>query len=105
MPWSWLCFLAAACVPGVQCRGSADVDSHAVRAAQMALAMMRRSVRKRAGFSIDDVSPLNHAGESFIPALFGEPASWIVPCSLGHCCIGGPCLDHCLVSAPGSKLR
>ena len=39
---------------------------------QVALAVMRRSVRKRAGFSIDDVAPLNNAGGSFIPALFGE---------------------------------
>lgn len=40
---------------------------------RMALGMMRRSVRKRAAFSIDDVSPLDVVGESFIPALFGAP--------------------------------
>ncbi|GAB4812973.1 hypothetical protein N2152v2_000019 [Parachlorella kessleri] len=39
---------------------------------KVALAMMRRSVRKRAGFDIDYVSPLDRAKESFIPALFGH---------------------------------
>ena len=40
---------------------------------RVALGMMRRSVRKRAGFSIDDVAPLDAVGASFIPALFGAP--------------------------------
>ena len=37
--------------------------------------MMRRSVhvRERAGFSIDNVSPLGVVPGSFIPALFCEP--------------------------------
>ena len=39
---------------------------------RLALSMMRRSVRKRAGFSIDDVSPLDVVPGSFIPALFGK---------------------------------
>ena len=38
---------------------------------RVALGMMRRSVRKRAKFSIDDVSPLDVVGQSYIPALFG----------------------------------
>jgi len=40
---------------------------------RIALSMMRRSVRKRADFVIDDVSPLDVVPGSFIPALFGEP--------------------------------
>ena len=47
---------------------------------RLALSMMRRSVRKRAGFSIDDVSPLDVVSGSFIPALFGKP----LPCHLLH---------------------
>lgn len=39
---------------------------------RVALGMMRRSVRKRAGFNIDDVAPVHHVSECFIPALFGE---------------------------------
>ncbi len=38
---------------------------------RMALSMMKRSVKKRANFNIDDVSPLDVVGQSFIPALFG----------------------------------
>ena len=41
---------------------------------RVALSMMRRSVRKRAHFSIDDVAPLDYAGETFVPVLFGEPS-------------------------------
>ena len=40
---------------------------------RVALSMMRRSVRKRAHFSIDDVAPLDYVGETFVPVLFGEP--------------------------------
>ena len=39
---------------------------------RIALSMMRRSVRKRANFNVDDVSPLDVVPGSFIPALFGE---------------------------------
>ena len=39
---------------------------------RIALSMMRRSVRRRASFSIDEVSPLDVVPGSFIPALFGE---------------------------------
>lgn len=39
---------------------------------RVALSMMRRSVRKRAHFSIDDVAPLDYVGETFVPALFGH---------------------------------
>ena len=43
---------------------------------RVALGMMRRSVRKRAGFNIDSVAPLDIVPQCFIPALFGElPAS------------------------------
>ncbi len=38
---------------------------------RMALSMMKRSVKKRANFNIDDVSPIDVVGQSFIPALFG----------------------------------
>lgn len=34
--------------------------------------MLKRSVRKRAGFSVNAVAPLDCVGASFIPALFGE---------------------------------
>lgn len=33
--------------------------------------MMRRSVRKRAGFELDKVAPLDVVGKSYIAALFG----------------------------------
>lgn len=39
---------------------------------RVALSMMRRSVKKRAAFSLDDVAPLDLAPRAFIPALFGE---------------------------------
>ena len=39
---------------------------------RFAVSMMRRSVRKRAAFSIDDVAPLNFVAETHVPALFGE---------------------------------
>ncbi|KAK9836696.1 hypothetical protein WJX74_006286 [Apatococcus lobatus] len=39
---------------------------------KMALGMMRRSVKKRAHFNIDTVSPIDVVQESFIPALFGH---------------------------------
>ncbi len=35
--------------------------------------MMRRSVRKRAGFDLDEVAPLDVVGQCHIPALFGAP--------------------------------
>lgn len=41
---------------------------------RVALGMMRRSVRKRAGFNIDDVAPLNRVSQCHIPALFGKPS-------------------------------
>lgn len=45
---------------------------------KVAITMLRRSVRKRAGFSIDDVAPVDHVHESYIPALFGTPLLWLV---------------------------
>lgn len=39
---------------------------------RVALSMMRRSVKKRAGFSIDEVAPIDKIHTSFIPVLFGE---------------------------------
>lgn len=39
---------------------------------RIALGMMRRSVRKRAQFNIDTVSPLAVAPQCHIPALFGR---------------------------------
>jgi hypothetical protein len=41
-------------------------------APQVALGWVRRSVRKRAGFDIDAVAPLDTVPQSFIPALFGH---------------------------------
>ncbi|KAG1670695.1 hypothetical protein FOA52_010971 [Chlamydomonas sp. UWO 241] len=37
-----------------------------------AVAMMKRSVRKKAGFDLDTVSPLDVVPEAFIPVLFGH---------------------------------
>ena len=39
---------------------------------KLAMGLMRRSVRKRAGFSIDDVSPCDVMAETFVPTLFGH---------------------------------
>ncbi|KAI3434931.1 hypothetical protein D9Q98_002985 [Chlorella vulgaris] len=39
---------------------------------KVALSMLKRSVRKRAGFSVDKVAPLDCVGASYIPALFGH---------------------------------
>lgn len=39
---------------------------------RVALAAMRRSVRKRAGFDIYQVAPLQSVDEAFVPVLFGE---------------------------------
>ncbi len=39
---------------------------------RVALSMMRRSVKKRAGFNIDEVAPIDQIQSSFIPVLFGE---------------------------------
>ena len=39
---------------------------------RVALSMMRRSVKKRAGFSIDEVAPIEQVQKAFIPCLFGE---------------------------------
>ena len=44
-----------------------------LRAWQVALGMMRRSVRKRAGFDLDEVAPLDSVGQCHVPALFGGP--------------------------------
>lgn len=38
----------------------------------MAVSAMKRSVRKKAGFDIDKVSPIEVVPQSFIPALFGH---------------------------------
>lgn len=38
---------------------------------RVALSMMRRSVKKRAGFSLDSVAPLELVTSEYIPALFG----------------------------------
>jgi hypothetical protein len=61
---------------------------------RVALSMMRRSVRKRAHFSIDDVAPLDYVGETFVPVLFGEqPFS----CTLLMGC-GGSCPACCIAA-------
>jgi pimeloyl-ACP methyl ester carboxylesterase len=39
---------------------------------RVALAVLRRSVRRRAGFSLDAVAPLDAAPATFAPALFGH---------------------------------
>lgn len=47
---------------------------------RVALSMMRRSVKKRAGFNIDEVAPIDQIHTSFIPCLFGESPG--CPCAL-----------------------
>lgn len=47
---------------------------------RVAISMMRRSVKKRAGFSIDDVAPLDFVGDTHVPVLFGESHSFISLC-------------------------
>ena len=44
---------------------------------RVALSMMRRSVRKRASFSLDAVAPLELAPQAYIPALFGACLPWL----------------------------
>ena len=64
--------LCSVCVdPWSPCpsRGLASRDWQCVK--QVALGMMRRSVRKRAGFDLDEVAPLDVVGRCFVPALFG----------------------------------
>lgn len=39
---------------------------------RVALSMMRRSVRKRAHFNIDEVAPLEKVADLQLPLLFGE---------------------------------
>eukprot|EP00873_Tetraselmis_striata_P045654 jgi/Tetstr1/465918/TSEL_010532.t1 len=39
---------------------------------KLAIGFMRRSVRKRAGFDILEVAPIDKVGEAFVPALFGH---------------------------------
>lgn len=39
---------------------------------KVALALMRRSVRKKAGFDISTIAPIDIVDESFVPALFGH---------------------------------
>ena len=50
--------------------------------------MMHRSGRERAGFSIDNVSPLYVVPGSFIPALFGEPLLQRLNPSQALCLLG-----------------
>jgi hypothetical protein len=42
--------------------------------ARVALAAMRRAVRRRAAFDLDAVAPLDAAPAAFAPALFGHAA-------------------------------
>lgn len=44
---------------------------------RVALTMMRRSVKKRAGFNIDEVAPIDQIHTSFIPCLFGEYCKYV----------------------------
>ncbi len=59
---------------------------------KVAITMLRRSVKKRAGFSIDDVAPVDHVDESFIPALFGALFFWR-DCVMEGWCDGGAVCD------------
>ena len=76
---------------------------------RIALSMMRRSVRRRANFSIDEVSPLDIVPGSFIPALFGAQLwegfhlSWIPricvavkPTTCGACVLSVEQAGSCL---------
>lgn len=69
----------------------------------MALAMLKRSVKKRAGFSVDAVAPLDAVGNAFVPALFGArrlaaAAGASRHCSAVHARTLPACLSHgCLL--------
>ena len=54
---------------------------------RVALSMMRRSVKKRAGFSIDEVAPIDQIHKSFIPVLFGELIFCLVSSSVSKCVV------------------
>ena len=45
------------------------IPSFAVSAA---LSVVKSSVKKRAGFNLDELAPVQHADRCFIPALFGH---------------------------------
>ena len=47
---------------------------------QVALGMMKRSVRKRAGFDLDAVAPLDVVPTSHIAALFGASSAPVSVC-------------------------
>ena len=61
---------------------------------RVALSMMRRSVKKRAGFSIDEVAPIEQVQKAFIPCLFGEtpelPLRRILARDISH----ASCMSH-----------
>lgn len=59
---------------------------------RVALSMMRRSVKKRAGFSIDEVAPIEQVQKAFIPCLFGKIVLMISICSNKHTAVH-ICLD------------
>ena len=50
---------------------------------RVALSMMRRSVKKRAGFNIDEVAPIDQIHTSFIPCLFGEQLQVSIALTMG----------------------
>ncbi len=72
---------------------------------RVALSMMRRSVKKRAGFSIDEVAPIDKIHTSFIPVLFGEQHACIHRSCVAadelllcHCrCWQAACYNSCLL--------
>lgn len=35
-----------------------------------ATSLVKKTIRKKAGFNIDDLNPMGHVAETFIPALF-----------------------------------
>lgn len=63
---------------------------------RVALSMMRRSVKKRAGFSIDEVAPIEQVQKAFIPCLFGKaPKQLLIHMLAGiQHCTNSRCNEH-----------
>lgn len=68
-----------AAAPAAACTARAVLPLLHLLRLQIALSMLKRSVRKRAGFSVDQVAPLDCVGSSYIPALFGALGCWLAP--------------------------
>ncbi len=92
-----------------RCRAGVPCCNHCAPlrcAVQVALAMLKRSVKKRAGFSVDKVAPLDTVANSFIPALFGGCCALLAGCcGCGRCFPAVPPAPHIALRAAAVALR